>query len=134
MNARRLVPGVGIAILLAAAACGPSAAPAQAPAKSAAPVAAAGDAARGKELYAQSCASCHGPDAKGIQGLGKDLATSAFTKSQSDADLVAFVKKGRPASDPANTTKVDMPPKGGNPALTDPQMTDIVGFLRTLQK
>lgn len=47
------------------------------------------------------------------------MTTSEFIKSQSDAQLVEFIKKGRPASDPANTTKVDMPPKGGNPALTD---------------
>jgi disulfide bond formation protein DsbB len=44
------------------------------------------------------------------------------------------LKKGRPASDPANTTKVDMPPKGGNPALTDQDLADIVTYVRSLQK
>ncbi|WP_448601203.1 hypothetical protein [Thermoflexus hugenholtzii] len=42
-----------------------------------------------------------------------------------------FIKKGRPATDPANTTGVDMPPKGGNPALTDQDLADIIAFLRT---
>jgi disulfide bond formation protein DsbB len=69
-----------------------------------------------------------------LTGLGEDLTGSTFAKGLSDADLIAFVKKGRPASDPANTTKVDMPPKGGNPTLTDQDLTDIVAYVRTLQK
>lgn len=95
---------------------------------------AAGDASRGLQLYTQSCSSCHGVNAKGIPNLGKDLTSSAFMKGQSDAQLLDFTKKGRPASDPANTTKIDMPPKGGNPALTDAQIMDIIAYLRTLQQ
>jgi disulfide bond formation protein DsbB len=66
--------------------------------------------------------------------LGKDLTTSQFVKDKSDAELVAFVKQGRPASDPANTTGVDMPPRGGNPALSDTDLANIVAFIRTLNK
>jgi disulfide bond formation protein DsbB len=62
------------------------------------------------------------------------MTTSAFIKSQSDAQLLDFVKKGRPVSDPANTTKVDMPPKGGNPALTDAQLLDIIAYIRSVQR
>ena len=93
-----------------------------------------GDAAKGKTKFDGTCVSCHGPDAKGLPGLGKDFTTSAFVKSQTDAQLVDFIKKCRPANDPANTTKVDMPPKGGNPALTDNDLYDIIAFLRTLMK
>ncbi len=93
-----------------------------------------GDAAAGKKLYESSCASCHGPDAKGLPNLGKDLTTSQFAIGLSDADLVAFIKKGRDTSDPANTTGVAMPPKGGNPALTDKQLASIVAYVRTLEK
>lgn len=92
-----------------------------------------GNAASGDELYAKTCASCHGPDAKGLPGLGKDLVTSTFAKGQSDDELVAFLKKGRPASDKDNTTGVDMPPKGGNPALTDDDLHSIVAYLRKLE-
>ena len=74
---------------------------------------------KGKTVFEGTCISCHGPDAKGLPGLGKDLTTSEFVAAQTDNQLIGFVKKGRPASDPANTNKVDMPPKGGNPALTD---------------
>ena len=92
-----------------------------------------GDATAGKTGYDSTCIACHGADAKGMPGLGKDLTTSEFVKSKTDADMVAFVKIGRPASDPANTQGVDMPPKGGNPALTDQDILDIVAYVRSLQ-
>ena len=93
-----------------------------------------GNASRGKSKFEGTCVSCHGPDAKGMPGLGKDLTTSAFTKGLSNPDFILFVTKGRSASDPANTTKVDMPPKGGNPALNDQDLADIVTYVRTLEK
>ena len=96
--------------------------------------ASSGDAAKGKTLFTSSCSSCHGPDAKGLPNLGKNLTTSTFVKSESDAQLLAFIKKGRPSSDPANTTGVDMPPKGGNPAITDANLNDIISFIRTINK
>ncbi|MER3514081.1 MAG: hypothetical protein C4310_06580 [Chloroflexota bacterium] len=80
------------------------------------------------------CAACHGTDAKGLPGLGKDLTASQFVKSQTDEQLVEFIKKGRDTSDPANTTGVAMPPKGGDPSLTDDQLRAIVAYIRTLQK
>ena len=121
------------------AACGGGAAPAATSAPSAATAAPqanvpAGDPAKGKDKFMGTCSACHGPDAKGIQGLGKNLVTSEFAKGLSDADLIAFVKKGRPTSDPLNTTGVDMPPRGGNPALTDQDLADIVAYVRTLEK
>ena len=90
--------------------------------------------AQGKQLYEQSCSACHGPVAKGLPNLGKDLTTSEFAKGLSDDQLLDFVKKGRPVGDSANTTGVDMPPKGGNPALTDDQLKAIIAYVRTLEK
>lgn len=124
--------------ILAACGGGSEPAPAQPTAQPAvqepaAPVAAAGDPVKGQENFA-TCAGCHGPDGKGITGLGKDMTSSEFIKGQSDEQLLAFVKVGRPASDPANTVGVDMPPKGGNPALTDAQIMDIIAYIRTLQQ
>ena len=112
----------------------PTAAPvAAAPATPAAQVAApAGNPEKGKELFATTCAACHGPAGEGVTGLGKDMTTSEFIAGISDEEMLAFVKTGRPISDPLNTTKVDMPPKGGNPALTDEQLVDIIAFIRTI--
>jgi len=92
-----------------------------------------GDATHGEELYQGTCSTCHGPDAEGIEGLGKDLNNNEFVQSLTDPELIAFLEVGRPASDPANEAGVDMPPKGGNPALSDQDLQDIVAFLRTLQ-
>ncbi|HNB52932.1 MAG TPA: cytochrome c [Anaerolineales bacterium] len=92
-----------------------------------------GDATVGKTKFESTCIACHGVDAKGLPNLGKDLTTSEFVRTTADLDLVAFVMKGRPPFDPANTTGVDMPPKGGNPALTEEDIKDIISYVRTLQ-
>lgn len=92
-----------------------------------------GDPAAGEELYGQVCIACHGPGGAGIEGLGKPFTTSDFLHSSTEVELLAFVKTGRPISDPANTTGVDMPPKGGNPALTDEQILDIIAYIQTLK-
>jgi disulfide bond formation protein DsbB len=88
---------------------------------------------RGKALFAQGCNACHGDNARGRAGLGKDLGHNAFVKSLGDPQLVGFLKRGRDVSDPLNTTRIPMPPKGGNPALNDKQLTDLVAYLRDLQ-
>lgn len=128
MTLRKTVSVTAAAALLAIlAGCGSS---------GSAPAAAkpAGDATKGKEIYAGTCAACHGADAKGMPGLGKSLAVkSDWMKKQDDAALIAFVKKGRTAGDPENTTKVDMPPKGGNPALSDDDIVNVVAYVRSIQ-
>ncbi|MBE7472510.1 MAG: hypothetical protein DPW09_07005 [Anaerolineae bacterium] len=93
-----------------------------------------GDPARGQILFMDTCIACHAPGAEGFPGLGKNLVASQFVAGASNADLVAFIKAGRDVSDPLNTTGVAMPPKGGNPALDDQALFDIVAYLRTLQK
>jgi disulfide bond formation protein DsbB len=93
-----------------------------------------GDAVKGQKLFAGTCGACHGLNAQGIKGMGKDLTTSEFVADKNDDDLVAFIKVGRSTDDPANTTGVAMLPKGGNPALTDSDLYDIVAYIRTLQK
>ena len=92
-----------------------------------------GSALDGKALYMVTCPACHGPAAKGIAGLGKDMTTSEFIKSRSNQELVAFIKQGRALDDPLNTTGVPMPPNGANAALNDDEILAIVEFIRTLQ-
>ncbi len=86
----------------------------------------------GRKEFA-SCAGCHSADATGVPGLGKSLIKTEFIANISDADLAAFIKTGRPSSDPANTTGIDMPPKGGNPALNDEKIDGLVAYIRSLQ-
>lgn len=129
------------ASLLLAAACGSSEPPTPAATATAALppeaqkyAALKGNPDNGKVKYETTCVACHGPDAKGVTGLGKNLTASDFLDHLSDAEAALFLSKGRPASDPLNTTKVDMPPKGGNPALNDQDLVDIVAYLRTLRQ
>ncbi len=91
-----------------------------------------GNAVNGKILFDQTCSACHGMDAKGLPNLGKDLTTSNFVKSESDKELLEFIKRGRPSNDPLNSTGVAMPPLGGNPSLTEPQLRDIIAYMREL--
>jgi disulfide bond formation protein DsbB len=88
--------------------------------------------AQGKAEYRKTCATCHGPDAEGMPRLGKPLHDNEFVRSQSDEELVQFLKEGRPATHPDNTRGVDMPPKGGNPAITDQQLQLIVAYMRSI--
>ncbi len=94
--------------------------------------AAAPGVADGKKIFDRVCATCHGKDANGLPKLGKGLRNNEFTKSQSDAELVEFMKIGRPATHPLNTTGVDMPPKGGDPTIQEEDLKNVVAFLRTL--
>lgn len=91
-----------------------------------------GDAAAGKAVFGTLCFACHGPEGKGIQGLGKDMTTSEFIAGKSDEELFAFVRTGRPIDDPLNTTGVAMPPSGGLPNLSDQDLTNIIAFIRTI--
>ncbi|MBX3171177.1 MAG: cytochrome c [Candidatus Eremiobacteraeota bacterium] len=86
----------------------------------------------GKKLYESTCSACHAADGAGVPGLGKPLKGSSML-TLSDAELVDFIKQGRDTSDPKNTTKVAMPPKGGNPALSDNDLGQIVAYLRSLK-
>ena len=90
-----------------------------------------GDVAKGQELYNSSCASCHGTDGKNPT-VGKDLIASPFVKDTGDTQLVDFIMVGRDTSDPANTTGVAMPPKGGNPSLSDDDLKEIVAYLKSI--
>jgi len=93
-----------------------------------------GNATTGEEEYNKICIACHGVGGVGIENLGKDMTSSEFIAGKTDAELIEFIKTGRPSSDPLNTTGVDMPPKGGNPALTDQQIADIIAYIRTIHK
>lgn len=89
--------------------------------------------ASGSKLFAASCIACHGAGGVGMKGNGKPLVNSEFIQSLDDDGLLAFIKRGRDPSDPKNTTGVGMPAKGGNPALSDDDILDIIAYLRTLQ-
>ncbi|MHC4428040.1 MAG: cytochrome c oxidase subunit 3 [Planctomycetota bacterium] len=86
----------------------------------------------GKSMWMATCRSCHGPGGEGIPGQGKDIRGSEFIAGMTDQELVEFIKVGRMPFDPLNTTGIQMPPRGGNPLLSDADLLVIVGHLRTI--
>jgi disulfide bond formation protein DsbB len=68
-----------LVVTLSLTACGGGGA-----APTAAPAGLGGDAAKGQALFTGTCSACHGPDATGITGLGKNLTTSTFVAEKTD--------------------------------------------------
>ncbi len=76
---------------------------------------------------------CHGQDAQGSRLMGKDLRRNEFVAMRSDAELIEFLARGRSATHPDNQRGIEMPPRGGNPSLTDEDLAAIVVYLRSIQ-
>lgn len=86
----------------------------------------------GRQLYLGSCAACHGAAGQGMPNQGPDLRGSAFVARSSDEQLLTFLAGGRPVGDPLNTSGLPMPPRGGNPSLSDRHLGQIVKYIRTV--
>lgn len=86
--------------------------------------------AAGQQLYKANCAVCHGVDVQGIPNLGTSLVESPMIREQSEADILAFIRVGRAADAPDNTTGIAMPPSGAHPELSDDDLLAIIAFLR----
>lgn len=80
----------------------------------------------GADTYKSKCAMCHAADGSGNTPAGKAMKVPPFSApeimSKSDADLIAATKNG----------KGKMPAYSGK--LTDPQIKDVVAYIRTLNK
>ncbi len=98
----------------------------------AAGTASAADLAEGQKLYRATCAMCHGYQGEGVERLGKPLVGSEFVRSRTDEELIAFLIEGRAADHPDNTQGVPMPPRGGNPNLSDEDLGLILVYMRSI--
>jgi mono/diheme cytochrome c family protein len=80
----------------------------------------------GADTYKSKCQMCHAADGTGSTPAGKSMKTPSLLDADfvkmSDADLIASTKAG----------KGKMPGYAGK--LTDPQIKDVVTYIRTLQK
>lgn len=80
----------------------------------------------GADTYKAKCAMCHGADGLAATPMAKNLKVLSFKDptmvKASDAQFIASTKEG----------KGKMPAYAGK--LTDAQITDVVAFIRTLQK
>jgi len=78
----------------------------------------------GKAIYDQTCIACHGENGKGaIQGV-PDLGARL---SQSEDVLLISIIRGMQSPGSA----MAMPPKGGNPSLSEADIRSVIGYLRS---
>jgi cytochrome c6 len=80
----------------------------------------------GADTYKSKCQMCHGATGLGDTPAGKSMGAVPFNSAAlikaSDADLIAATTNGK-GKMPAYTGK-----------LTDPQIKDVIAYIRTLQK
>ncbi len=94
-------------------------------------VAAAAETAASSVVFGANCVACHGPDARGVQGLGVNLMESKLVADSSPADLIAFLKAGRAADAPDNVTKVPMPSFAW---MSDADLAEVTAYLQSLNQ
>jgi mono/diheme cytochrome c family protein len=92
------------------------------------------DPERGRAVFASTCVTCHGQHGQGMPNQGIQIRRSKFIAEKTDQELLEYLKVGRPINSPDNKSGILMPPRGGNSALDDAQLKDVVAFLRVLQK
>ena len=81
-----------------------------------------GDAARGRELYAEHCAQCHGPEGQGKSA--PTLDTPTFHATVSDAFIRYAIEHGRSGT----------PMPGFASQLSPEQLDDLTVFVRSLRR
>lgn len=94
-----------------------------------------GNVDKGKGLYAQNCAACHGAAGKGDGPAGtalnpkpRDLTDKSYMAGMKDQQIFDLVKKGGAAVGKSPL----MPPLGGT--LKDADIRDVVAFVRSLAR
>ena len=80
----------------------------------------------GYKVYTQNCTVCHDEDGTGLMPGVPDLNKSNDLHMRTVEQLVERIKQGSKNSD----LPVVMPPKGGNPNLSDDDIRDVVIYMR----
>ena len=93
------------------------------------------DAAKGKEIFAKSCGTCHGNTGKGDGPAGaalnpkpKDLTDKAYVSKLDDQYLTNIIGKGGAAVGKSPL----MPPFNG--PLKEQDIKDVIAYIRSLAK
>lgn len=89
-------------------------------------VVAAAESSSGKTVYDQTCAACHGADGEGAMPGVPDLTASNSVLRKPESELIRNTING--VRSPGS--RMGMPPKGGNPALTEEEITSAIRYMR----
>jgi cytochrome c5 len=82
----------------------------------------------GKQVYDQTCAVCHGADASGAMPGVPDLTERQGAPTKPNAELLRSLVKGVQTPGAA----LAMPPRGGNPVLTENDLRATLDYLRRI--
>lgn len=80
----------------------------------------------GQEVYNQTCVACHGANGKGAVPGTPDLTKPRGALAQADSVLLDRITDGYKSPGSA----MAMPPKGGNPSLTDNDIRAVLSYMR----
>lgn len=90
------------------------------------PILAPGNAERGARIYGETCIACHGVNGKGAVDSVPDLTGPTGRLAKSNKILLEHIIQGYQSPG----SPMPMPPKGGNPDLTDQDLADTLAYLR----
>ena len=89
----------------------------------------------GKEIFAGTCARCHGPEGKGNEAADKFFnltiprLVSQTVQSKSDSELKEIISQGRRSMDPVRISQA------GVRHLLQPESVDaVIAYVRTLKQ
>ncbi len=81
----------------------------------------------GEKVYAQTCIACHGANGKGTIPGVSDLTKADGPLAKSDETLISSIRDGLVTPG----KPLSMPPKGGNPSLTEEDIRAVLEYLRS---
>lgn len=77
-------------------------------------------------LYTHFCLACHGADGVGVMPGVPDLSETGGALAKTDEQLLQSLLMG--SGDPS--TGATMPPKGGNPDLSEEDLRSLIDYMR----
>jgi cytochrome c2 len=83
-----------------------------------------GDAARGAEMFSNTCVVCHGPAGNGAPGVAPDLGERSHAWHHPDRENRGWIANGKFG------LRNNMPAYGG--ALDEQDISDVIAYVRTL--
>src|SRR3990172_12432056 len=92
----------------------------------ASPAAASLAAPSGKDIYQGTCVACHGADGKGTLPGVPDLTSASGPMKAGDELILKRMREGYQSPG----APMAMPPKGGNPSLTDENLKAVIIYMR----
>lgn len=81
----------------------------------------------GKAIYDTTCVACHGKDGKGALPGTPSLRKKDGVMAKSDEELVRNILNGYQSPG----SPLAMPPKGGNPSLTEADVRAVLQYMRS---